>query len=45
MASLPCAPDVSQVKGVTYYRCGQSYYIMGFSPSGPTYLPVQPPAK
>jgi Meckel syndrome type 1 protein len=45
MATLPCAPDISQANGVTYYRCGQYYYMRAFSPAGPTYMPVQPPAK
>lgn len=42
-ASLPCAPAVSVINGVTYYACGQSYYIQAYSPSGPTYMPVQAP--
>lgn len=44
-AGLPCAPDVSSVNGVTYYRCGQSYYMQAYGPSGPVYMPVQPPEQ
>ena len=29
-ASLPCNPSVSTVEGVTYYQCGQQYYVQAY---------------
>jgi Meckel syndrome type 1 protein len=43
VGGLPCAPEITSVKGVTYFRCGQSYYTQAYGPSGPVYMPVQPP--
>lgn len=43
VATLPCAPQVTNVNGVTYYRCDQSYYMQAYGSSGPVYMPVQPP--
>jgi Meckel syndrome type 1 protein len=45
MATLPCAPVVTNVNGVTYYSCGHSYYVQAYGSSGPTYMPVEPPAN
>ena len=42
-ATLPCKADTLNVNGVTYYRCGQSYYMQAYGNSGPVYMPVQPP--
>jgi hypothetical protein len=42
-ASLPCNPAVTQVKGVTYYQCGQTYYVQAYGGDGPIYMPVPPP--
>jgi hypothetical protein len=42
-ASLPCNPAVTQVKGVTYYQCGQTYYVQAYGGEGPIYMPVPPP--
>lgn len=44
-AGLPCAPAVSTINGVTYYSCGNAYYMQAYGPSGPVYMPVQPPVK
>ena len=38
-------PAVEKVKGITYYRCGGSYYMQAYGSSGPIYMPVQPPAS
>ena len=42
-ASLPCNPSVSTVEGVTYYQCGQQYYVQAYGSGGPIYMPTQPP--
>jgi hypothetical protein len=42
-ASLPCNPAVTQVKGVTYYQCGDTYYVQAYGGDGPLYVPVPPP--
>ena len=42
-AALPCNPSVSTVQGVTYYQCGQQYYVQAYGGSGPIYMPTQPP--
>ena len=42
-AALPCNPSVSSVQGVTYYQCGQQYYVQAYGGSGPIYMPTQPP--
>lgn len=44
MTTLPCAPKVENVKGVTYFQCGQSYYMQAYGSAGPIFMPVQPPA-
>ena len=43
LTTLPCAPEILGINGVTYYRCGQAYYIQAYGASGPFYTPVQPP--
>ena len=43
-AGLPCAPAVSSMNGVTYYQCDQAWFVQAYGPSGPFYMPVQPPA-
>ena len=42
-ATLPCNPAVSTVQGITYYQCGQQYYVQAYGGSGPIYMPTQPP--
>ena len=37
------AAKIVTVNGVTYYQCGQSYYMQAYGSSGPIYMPVQPP--
>ena len=43
-ASLPCNPNVLQINSVTYYQCGNTYYLQAYGGSGPIYMPVPPPA-
>ena len=43
-ASLPCNSNVLQVNSVTYYQCGNTYYLQAYGGSGPIYMPVPPPA-
>jgi hypothetical protein len=31
------------VNGVTYFRCGASYYMQVYGAAGPIFMPVQPP--
>jgi hypothetical protein len=40
---LPCEPSVTKVDDVTYYRCGEQYYVEAYGGSGPIYMPVQAP--
>lgn len=42
-AALPCNPAVSVVNGVTYYQCGNTYYMQAYGSAGPIYMPVPPP--
>jgi hypothetical protein len=42
-AALPCNPTVIQNEGVTYYQCGQTYYVQAYGGSGPIYMPVPAP--
>jgi hypothetical protein len=42
-AALPCNPGVINKNGVTYYRCGQTYYMQAYGSAGPIYMPVPPP--
>ena len=40
---LPCSPASSLVGGVTYYRCGSTYYVQAYAQGGLLYVPVAPP--
>jgi Meckel syndrome type 1 protein len=31
------------VQGVTYYQCGQQYYVQAYGGTGPIYMPTAPP--
>jgi Meckel syndrome type 1 protein len=42
-ATLPCNPNVVNKNGVTYYQCGQTYYMQAYGSGGPIYMPVPPP--
>jgi hypothetical protein len=43
-ATLPCTSTTVVVGGVTYYRCGSTWYNQAYSGSGVTYVVVNPPA-
>lgn len=43
LIALPCNPDVINKNGVTYYQCGQTYYMQAYGSAGPIYMPVPPP--
>ena len=43
-STLPCTPTVVVAGGVSYYRCGSSWYNQAYSGSGVTYVIVNPPA-
>jgi hypothetical protein len=40
---LPCAPVIKERDGMTYYQCGQTYYVQAYGGDGPIYMPVPPP--
>jgi hypothetical protein len=40
---LPCTPNTVVIQGVTYYRCGSSWYTQAYGSNGPIYTPVPPP--
>ena len=42
-ATLPCNPNVVGPNGVTYYQCGNSYYMLAYGSTGPIYMPVPSP--
>jgi hypothetical protein len=42
-ASLPCNPSVQVVSGVTYYQCGETWYVQAYGASGPIFMPTAPP--
>jgi hypothetical protein len=42
-AQLPCNPNVVVSNGVTYYQCGNNWYMQAYGSSGPIYMPVPPP--
>ena len=42
-AALPCNPEVINKNGVTYFKCGQTYYMQAYGSGGPIYMPVPPP--
>jgi Meckel syndrome type 1 protein len=44
VATLPCTPKVVNKNSVTYFVCGQTYYVQAYGSSGPMYMPVQPPS-
>jgi hypothetical protein len=44
VTTLPCAATAVSVEGVSYYKCGDSWYTRGYAGSQVTYLPVPPPA-
>jgi hypothetical protein len=37
--------NVTDVKGVTYYQCGSTWYTQAYGNSGVIYMPVPPPSK
>jgi hypothetical protein len=41
--ALPCAPTTLEVNGVTYYLCGDNWYIRGYSGGYVVYVVVDPP--
>jgi hypothetical protein len=41
--ALPCAPTTLEVQGVTYYLCGDNWYIRGYSGGNIVYVVVDPP--
>ncbi|MGZ8159288.1 MAG: hypothetical protein ACXWT4_10815 [Methylobacter sp.] len=43
-SGLPCNPNTTVVKGVTYYQCGSSWYTQAYSNNGVIYMPVPPPS-
>jgi hypothetical protein len=42
--SLPCEMTAVSVQGVTYYRCGSSWYQRAFTNGEVTYVVINPPA-
>jgi Meckel syndrome type 1 protein len=42
-ATLPCPANVVNANGVTYYQCGQTYYMQAYGSAGPVYMAVPPP--
>lgn len=44
VSTLPCAATAVSVEGVSYYKCGDSWYTRGYAGSQVTYLSVPPPA-
>ncbi|MEO8307685.1 MAG: hypothetical protein ABI616_06550 [Pseudomonadota bacterium] len=42
-ATLPCAPIITAVDGVTYFQCGGQHYVQAYGGTGPIYMPVPPP--
>lgn len=43
IATLPCTPIVTSVRGVTYYQCGSSWYTLAYASTGPMYMPSPSP--
>jgi len=37
--ALPCSPTTLEVNGVTYYLCGDNWYIRGYSGDNVVYVP------
>jgi hypothetical protein len=44
VTTLPCDATAVAVDGVSYYKCGDSWYTRGYAGSQITYLSVPPPA-
>ena len=44
VTTLPCDATAVSVEGVSYYKCGDSWYTRGYAGSQVTYLSVPPPA-
>jgi hypothetical protein len=44
VSTLPCEATAVSVEGVSYYKCGDSWYTRGYAGSQVTYLSVPPPA-
>ena len=42
-SSPPCSVAPTSVSGVSYYRCGATWYTAGYENSGVVYMPVAPP--
>jgi hypothetical protein len=40
---LPCNPNTAVVNKVTYYQCGNDWYIQAYGESGVIYMPVPAP--
>ncbi|HZC00494.1 MAG TPA: hypothetical protein VE844_03760, partial [Gammaproteobacteria bacterium] len=40
--SLPCTPSVVAASGVTYYRCGSTWYTQAYAGGGVSYVTVAP---
>jgi len=40
---LPCNPNTAVVNKVTYYQCGNDWYVQGYGESGVIYMPVPNP--
>ncbi|MGH8755483.1 MAG: hypothetical protein ACREU0_06615 [Burkholderiales bacterium] len=40
---LPCSATVMTINGVTYYRCGTTYYTQSYSGGSVVYVPSAPP--
>lgn len=43
VTTLPCAPTVVAVNGVSYYQCGGAWYSRGYMNGEVTYVVVPPP--
>lgn len=43
VTTLPCEATAVSVEGVSYYKCGDSWYTRGYAGSQVTYLSVPPP--
>ncbi|MGZ5628965.1 MAG: hypothetical protein ACXWFA_19815 [Methylobacter sp.] len=40
---LPCNPNTTVVRGMTYYQCGSAWYTQAYGNSGVVYTPVPAP--
>jgi len=41
----PTVDIVIPVEGVTYYQCGNDYYMQAYGSTGRIYMPVPPPGQ